>query len=289
MYEPHTEPLVRVEDVSVHFPVRGGLPFGKKKQVKAVDHISLCIPKGETFGLVGESGCGKSTLGKVLLHLHESTAGQIFFDGADITHFNERRLRDYRKRMQMIFQDPQASLDPRKNVSSLIGEPLKNYKLTQSRAEYEERVDEIMRTVGLASIYKESYSHELDGGRRQRIGVGRALAVDPEFIVCDEPVSAVAGQALKMAAPMGRVVMYSSQHPDKPVEVSPGWLHSANPVITGAVNPSVRSFLHAVQLLNKGLIDPAKLFSGEFGLDDAQKAFEAAIRPDTFRIAIRMV
>ena len=113
--------------------------------------------------------------------------------------------------------------------------------------------------------------------------------MDPEFIVCDEPVSAVAGQALKMAAPMGRVVMYSSQHPDKPVEVSPGWLHSANPVITGAVNPSVRSFLHAVQLLNKGLIDPAKLFSGEFGLDDAQKAFEAAIRPDTFRIAIRMV
>lgn len=274
--------LVQVKDLKKYFKTSKGM-------LHAVDGVSFSIPKGRTLGVVGESGCGKSTLGKVLLHLHESTAGQIFFDGADITHFNERRLRDYRKRMQMIFQDPQASLDPRKNVSSLIGEPLKNYKLTQSRAEYEERVDEIMRTVGLASIYKESYSHELDGGRRQRIGIGRALAVDPEFIVCDEPVSAVAGQALKMAAPMGRVVMYSSQHPDKPVEVSPGWLHSANPVITGAVNPSVRSFLHAVQLLNKGLIDPAKLFSGEFGLDDAQKAFEAAIRPDTFRIAIRMV
>ena len=274
--------LVQVKDLKKYFKTSKGM-------LHAVDGVSFSIPKGRTLGVVGESGCGKSTLGKVLLHLHESTAGQIFFDGADITHFNERRLRDYRKRMQMIFQDPQASLDPRKNVSSLIGEPLKNYKLTQSRAEYEERVDEIMRTVGLASIYKESYSHELDGGRRQRIGIGRALAVDPEFIVCDEPVSAVAGQALKMAAPMGRVVMYSSQHPDKPVEVSPGWLHSANPVITGAVTPSVRSFLHAVQLLNKGLIDPAKLFSGEFGLDDAQKAFEAAIRPDTFRIAIRMV
>lgn len=274
--------LVQVKDLKKYFKTSKGM-------LHAVDGVSFSIPKGRTLGVVGESGCGKSTLGKVLLHLHESTAGQIFFDGADITHFNERRLRDYRKRMQMIFQDPQASLDPRKNVSSLIGEPLKNYKLTQSRAEYEERVDEIMRTVGLASVYKESYSHELDGGRRQRIGIGRALAVDPEFIVCDELVSAVAGQALKMAAPMGRVVMYSSQHPDKPVEVSPGWLHSANPVITGAVNPSVRSFLHAVQLLNKGLIDPAKLFSGEFGLDDAQNAFEAAIRPDTFRIAIRMV
>lgn len=176
--------LVQVKDLKKYFKTSKGM-------LHAVDGVSFSIPKGRTLGVVGESGCGKSTLGKVLLHLHESTAGQIFFDGADITHFNERRLRDYRKRMQMIFQDPQASLDPRKNVSSLIGEPLKNYKLTQSRAEYEERVDEIMRTVGLASIYKESYSHELDGGRRQRIGIGRALAVDPEFIVCDEPVSAL--------------------------------------------------------------------------------------------------
>ncbi len=176
--------LVQVKDLKKYFKTSKGM-------LHAVDGVSFSIPKGRTLGVVGESGCGKSTLGKVLLHLHESTAGQIFFDGADITHFNERRLRDYRKRMQMIFQDPQASLDPRKNVSRLIGEPLKNYKLTQSRAEYEERVDEIMRTVGLASIYKESYSHELDGGRRQRIGIGRALAVDPEFIVCDEPVSAL--------------------------------------------------------------------------------------------------
>ena len=176
--------LVQVKDLKKYFKTSKGM-------LHAVDGVSFSIPKGRTLGVVGESGCGKSTLGKVLLHLHESTAGQIFFDGADITHFNERRLRDYRKRMQMIFQDPQASLDPRKNVSSLIGEPLKNYKLTQSRAEYEERVDEIMRTVGLASVYKESYSHELDGGRRQRIGIGRALAVDPEFIVCDEPVSAL--------------------------------------------------------------------------------------------------
>ena len=149
---------------------------------------------------------------------------------------------------------------------------------------------------------------EPDQSRRElALELGADMAIDPlaadpvdeikritggrgaEVVFNTTPVSAVAGQALKMAAPMGRVVMYSSQHPDKPVEVSPGWLYSANPVITGAVNPSVRSFLHAVQLLNKGLIDPAKLFSGEFGLDDAQKAFEAAIRPDTFRIAIRMV
>ena len=176
--------LIQVKDLKKYFKTSKGM-------LHAVDGVSFSIPKGRTLGVVGESGCGKSTLGKVLLHLHESTAGQIFFDGVDITRFNERQLRDYRKRMQMIFQDPQASLDPRKNVSSLIGEPLKNYKLTQGKAEYEERVDEIMRTVGLAPAYRESYSHELDGGRRQRIGIGRALAVDPEFIVCDEPVSAL--------------------------------------------------------------------------------------------------
>lgn len=176
--------LVQVKDLKKHFKTSKGM-------LHAVDGVNFSIQKGRTLGVVGESGCGKSTLGKVLLHLHKATAGQIFYDGVDITHFNEKQLREYRKKMQMIFQDPQASLDPRKNVSSLIGEPLKNYKLTQGKAEYAERVSEIMQTVGLASIYKESYSHELDGGRRQRIGIGRALAVDPEFIVCDEPVSAL--------------------------------------------------------------------------------------------------
>ncbi len=176
--------LVQVKDLKKYFKTSKGM-------LHAVDGVNFSIPKGRTLGVVGESGCGKSTLGKVLLHLHQSTAGQIFYDGVDITHFKEKQLREYRKKMQMIFQDPQASLDPRKNVSDLIGEPLKNYKLTTGRAEYEERVGEIMHTVGLAPIYRESYSHELDGGRRQRIGIGRALAVDPEFIVCDEPVSAL--------------------------------------------------------------------------------------------------
>ena len=162
-----------------------------KGQLHAVDDVSFRIRKGTTLGVVGESGCGKSTLGRVLLHLHEATAGQIFFDGVDITHYDPKKLIDIRKRMQMIFQDPSASLDPRLSVKELIGEPLKNFKACSSKAEYEERVHDIMKTVGLADRYAESYSHELDGGRRQRIGIGRALAMNPEFIVCDEPVSAL--------------------------------------------------------------------------------------------------
>ena len=176
--------LIEVRDLKKYFKTSKGM-------LHAVDGVSFSIPKGRTLGVVGESGCGKSTLGKVLLHLHEATDGQIFYDGVDITRFNEKQLRSYRKKMQMIFQDPQASLDPRKSVCDLIGEPLKNYKLVNSNAEYEDKVREIMQTVGLAPIYMESFSHELDGGRRQRIGIGRALAVQPEFIVCDEPVSAL--------------------------------------------------------------------------------------------------
>ncbi len=176
--------LVEVKDLKKYFKTPKG-------HLHAVDGVNFKIRKGKTLGVVGESGCGKSTLGRLLLHLHESTGGQIFYDGVDITHFNEKQMREYRKRMQMIFQDPQASLDPRKCVRDLIGEPLKNYKLTSGKDAYESKVAEIMKTVGLAERYAESYSHELDGGRRQRIGIGRALAVDPEFIVCDEPVSAL--------------------------------------------------------------------------------------------------
>ena len=157
----------------------------------AVDGINFKIKKGTTLGVVGESGCGKSTLGRVLLHLHEPTGGRIIYDGKDITNYQGKQLTEVRKKMQMIFQDPSASLDPRKNVKDLIGEPLKNFKVCKNKAEYEERVREIMKTVGLAERYAESYSHELDGGRRQRIGIGRALAMNPEFIVCDEPVSAL--------------------------------------------------------------------------------------------------
>lgn len=176
--------LVEVKDLKKFFKTSKGM-------LHAVDGVNFKVKKGTTLGVVGESGCGKSTLGRLLLHLHEATDGQILYDGVDITRYNENQMREVRKKMQMIFQDPSASLDPRKNVKDLIGEPLKNYKVCKSKEEYEEKVREIMKTVGLAERYAESYSHELDGGRRQRIGIGRALAMDPEFIVCDEPVSAL--------------------------------------------------------------------------------------------------
>ena len=176
--------LIEVKDLKKYFKTSKGM-------LHAVDGINFKIKKGTTLGVVGESGCGKSTLGRVLLHLHEPTGGQIIYDGNDITNHQGKQLTEVRKKMQMIFQDPSASLDPRKNVKDLIGEPLKNFKVCKNKAEYEERVREIMKTVGLAERYAESYSHELDGGRRQRIGIGRALAMNPEFIVCDEPVSAL--------------------------------------------------------------------------------------------------
>ena len=176
--------LIEVKDLKKYFKTSKGM-------LHAVDGINFKIKKGTTLGVLGESGCGKSTLGRVLLHLHEPTGGQIIYDGKDITNYQGKQLTEVRKKMQMIFQDPSASLDPRKNVKDLIGEPLKNFKVCKNKAEYEERVREIMKTVGLAERYAESYSHELDGGRRQRIGIGRALAMNPEFIVCDEPVSAL--------------------------------------------------------------------------------------------------
>lgn len=176
--------LIEVKDLKKYFKTSKGM-------LHAVDGINFKIKKGTTLGVVGESGCGKSTLGRVLLHLHEPTGEQIIYDGKDITNYQGKQLTEVRKKMQMIFQDPSASLDPRKNVKDLIGEPLKNFKVCKNKAEYEERVREIMKTVGLAERYAESYSHELDGGRRQRIGIGRALAMNPEFIVCDEPVSAL--------------------------------------------------------------------------------------------------
>ena len=147
--------------------------------------------RGTTLGVVGESGCGKSTLGRLLLRLYDVTDGQILYDGTDITKLNAKELKPIRSRMQMIFQDPSGSLDPRKSVKELIGEPLKIYKACKNRDEYDARIAEIMETVGLDERYAESFSHELDGGRRQRIGIGRALAMDPEFIICDEPVSAL--------------------------------------------------------------------------------------------------
>lgn len=157
----------------------------------AVDDVSLQIEKGRTLGVVGESGCGKSTLGRVLLHLLPSTAGKLIFEDKDITHISGKALKELRKDMQMIFQDPYASLNPRMTVAEIIGEPLQIYKIHNAKEAYQKRVKELMNVVGLTQKVAKSYPHELDGGRRQRIGVGRALALQPKFIVCDEPVSAL--------------------------------------------------------------------------------------------------
>ena len=177
--------LVEAIDLKKYFKVGGS------SRLHAVDGVHFKIKKGTTLGVVGESGCGKSTLGRLLLRLYDVTDGQIIYDGEDITRLPPKELKRVRARMQMIFQDPSGSLDPRKSVKDLIGEPLKVYNVCRTREEYDAKVAQIMQTVGLDQRYADSFSHELDGGRRQRIGIGRALAMDPEFIVCDEPVSAL--------------------------------------------------------------------------------------------------
>ena len=157
----------------------------------AVDDVNLSIEKGSTLGVVGESGCGKSTLGKLIMKLSQPTSGQILFDGTDIVPLTGKAFRSHRYQIQMIFQDPYATLDPRMSVGQLIAEPLEVSRLAQGKQAIDQRVDELMELVGLAQRLKNSYPHELDGGRRQRIGIARALAVNPQFIVCDEPVSAL--------------------------------------------------------------------------------------------------
>lgn len=177
-------PLIRTVGLKKYFHVPQG-------ELHAVDDLNLTIERGKTLGIVGESGCGKSTLGRVLLRLTEATEGQIFYNGENIRQYSAAKMKQMRKKMQMIFQDPYASLDPRMSVAQLIAEPLRTNHVCKSRAELEKRVAELMDTVGLAGHLRNTYPHELDGGRRQRIGVARALALEPEFIVCDEPVSAL--------------------------------------------------------------------------------------------------
>ena len=162
-----------------------------KGQLHAVDDVNLTIARGETLGLVGESGCGKSTLGRVVIRLLEATSGQVLFDGEDICTYSKQELRNHRKRVQMVFQDPYSSLNPRLSVQQLISEPLRIHKVFDNDQEMNARVKKLMDTVGLAQRLATSFPHELDGGRRQRIGVARALALNPEFIVLDEPVSAL--------------------------------------------------------------------------------------------------
>ncbi len=179
--------LVEVQNLQQYFPVSGNKLF-QKKVVKAVDNVSFGIKKGETLGLVGESGCGKTTTGRTLLRLHEPTAGKIFFEGKDITKVN---MLPYRRKMQIVFQDPYASLDPRMTVGDIIGEAIDIHHMASNKKERQEQIISVLSTVGLNSEHANRYPHEFSGGQRQRVGIARALAVDPQFIVCDEPVSAL--------------------------------------------------------------------------------------------------
>jgi oligopeptide transport system ATP-binding protein len=181
--------LISIQDLKVHYNVGGGF-FSEKKVVKAVDGVTLDIKKGETLGLVGESGCGKSTLGKALLRLTKITAGKAFYDGNDVAHLSDGAMREQRKNLQMIFQDPYASLNPRMTVGQIIGEPIRTFGLANGGS-VQDIVSDLMETVGLSRRFIKRYPHEFSGGQRQRIGIARALAVDPEFIVADEPISAL--------------------------------------------------------------------------------------------------
>jgi len=185
-----TQPLISIQDLKVHFPVRKSLFSRTRQVVKAVDGVSLDIFEGETLGLVGESGCGKTTLGRAILRLVEPTSGQVLFHGNDLAQLSNRAMRDERRHLQIVFQDPYASLNPRMTVDQIISEPIRTFRLAEGEAR-KRRVQELMVQVGLSPRFLRRYPHEFSGGQRQRIGIARALAVDPSFIVADEPISAL--------------------------------------------------------------------------------------------------
>ena len=186
-----SEPLLRVTDLKKHFPVLGGLLSREVKQVYAVDGVSFAVDRGETLGLVGESGCGKSTTGRCVLRLIEPTSGEIVFDGQNVLGLGGNDLRAMRRNIQLVFQDPFASLNPRMTVGAILGEALIIHKLAASASERDDRVASLLVKVGLKAEHMRRYPHEFSGGQRQRIVIARALAVEPKFIVCDEPVSAL--------------------------------------------------------------------------------------------------
>ena len=183
--------LLEVRNLVKHFAVGGGLFGGPRGRVRAVDGVSFEIRRGETLGLVGESGCGKTTTGRCILQLERPTSGRVIFEGRDLTTLDEAALRAVRRRIQVIFQDPYSSLNPRMTVGQIIGEPLKVHGIVPERAGRAARVGELLRHVGLLPQHAHRYPHELSGGQRQRVGVARALAVEPALIICDEPVSAL--------------------------------------------------------------------------------------------------
>jgi oligopeptide transport system ATP-binding protein len=182
--------IVEVENMYMYFPVLAGVMRRQVGDVKAVDGVSFQIKRGETLGLVGESGCGKTTTGRCILQLYKITGGKVTFNGRDLTRMKGKELRNIRKNMQLIFQDPYASLDPRMNAGSIVGEPMLVHKLVRG-AEYREQVAELFRLVQLEPFMADRYPHEFSGGQRQRIGIARALSTRPELIICDEPVSAL--------------------------------------------------------------------------------------------------
>ena len=185
-----SDTLLRVEDLKIYYPVAGS-GFGKKEFVKAVDGVTFEVKKGEVFGIVGESGCGKSTLGRGVCKLENLTSGHVYLDGEDITEYNDRRMRSIRKKVQMVFQDPYPSLNPRMSVFDIIAEPLLVHHLYQDKADLEKKVLDLLHRVGLDDYHANRYPHEFSGGQRQRIGIARALAVEPSLIIADEPVSAL--------------------------------------------------------------------------------------------------
>jgi peptide/nickel transport system ATP-binding protein len=184
------ENILEVKNLKKYFPIKGGFFGGVTGEVKAVDDVSFTIKKGTTMGLVGESGCGKSTTGRTILRLIEKTAGDIIFNGQDISKLDKKQLRELRTKMQIIFQDPYSSLSPRLPIGEIIGEAVKEHGLVPA-SEYDEYISNIMKECGLQEYHKDRYPHEFSGGQRQRICIARALALKPEFVVCDEPVSAL--------------------------------------------------------------------------------------------------
>lgn len=185
-----SDAVLKVENLKVHFPVKGGL-FTKKQVVKAVDGVSFEIYPRETFGLIGESGCGKSTTGRAIVKLYEPTSGTVYYHGEDVTKIKGSHLAEFRRNVQMIFQDPYASLNPRMTVGEIIREPMDIHHIFNTKEEREQRVRELLDIVGLKPDHIRRYPHEFSGGQRQRIGIARTLALNPQFIVCDEPISAL--------------------------------------------------------------------------------------------------
>ena len=186
------EPILEVKGLKMYFPISEGVVFTRKvAEVKAVDGISFRIRKGETFGLVGESGCGKTTTGRCILQLEQATEGQIFFEGVNIADLDRRELSALRQKIQVIFQDPYSSLNPRMKIGNIIGEPMRVHGIEPDADKRHARVAELLSICGLDPKFADRYPHEMSGGQRQRVGIGRALALNPEFIICDEPVSAL--------------------------------------------------------------------------------------------------